>query len=67
MIGSNYQLKNNDVALCSNQITSYESYLLIYEGDHSCMEFFKRGPTRRIFVPALKHNLVADEHNDQAM
>ena len=61
MIGSNYQLKTYDVALCSNQITSYESYLLIYEGDHSCMEFSKRGSTRRIVVPALKHNLVADE------
>ena len=31
------------------------------------MEFFKRGSPRRIFVPALNHNLVADEHNDQGM
>ena len=67
MIGSIYQLKNYDVALYSNRIKSYESYLLFYEGDHHCAEFFKRGSTSWIFVPALNHNLVADEHNDKAM
>ena len=31
------------------------------------MEVVKRGSTRRILVPAVKHNLVADEHNDKTI